>query len=268
MGDFRIGFIGGGNMASAILAGLCRSGRAPGALCASDPSAARREALSALIGGSNVEEDNLAVVERSDIVVLAVKPQVSRDVVSSISSRLRSGQVLVSLCAGVSLASLGEWSLGRIPVVRVMPNTPALVGAGMSALAFGEGVSEALQIEIAAIFSAVGQVVVVGEQYMNAVTGLSGSGPAYVMLFIEALADGGVHAGLPRAMALQLAKQTVLGAAQWVQQQDGHPAVFKDLVTSPGGTTIHGVRALEEGGFRAAVMHAVIDATARADELS
>jgi pyrroline-5-carboxylate reductase len=205
-------------------------------------------------------------VMHAPVVVLGVKPQVLPAVLASVKEFARPWHLIISIAAGVPLAVLEE-ALPDSRVIRVMPNTPTLVGAGMAALAPGRGVTPedlALALDL---FGAVGRAVVVEERLMDAVTGLSGSGPAFVAVFIEALADGGVKMGLPRPLALTLAIQTVLGTARLCHEEQMHPAVLKDLVTSPGGTTIAGLHALESRGFRSAVMDAVSAAAARSKEL-
>jgi len=204
----------------------------------------------------------------AEVVMLAIKPQVLDKVVAQLNetNSVKSKSLIVSILAGVPLARL-EAAFPENPVVRTMPNTPATVGAGMSAIAPGAKVTPDHLKTARNIFEAVGQVVDIPENLMDAVTGLSGSGPAFVALFIEALADGGVKAGLPRAIAAQLALQTVLGSAQLLQDSQLHPAQLKDRVTSPGGTTIAGVAALEDKGLRSAVIEAVYAAYRRSREL-
>ena len=199
-------------------------------------------------------------------MVLAVKPQVLPAVARELRSVLTDRQLVMSVAAGVSLRQLADW-LGSERVVRVMPNTPCLVGRGASAYALGEQATSEDARVVESMLAAVGFVCQVGERYLDAVTGLSGSGPAYIYLLIEALSDGGVLAGLTRDVATQLAAHTVRGAAEMVIGTAVHPAVLKDRVTSPGGTTIAGIQALEEHGLRAACMAAVEAATARARQL-
>lgn len=262
----RIGFIGGGNMAEAIIRGLLAAGMTVDQIKVSDPSAERRTLLSETFGIST-GSDNRKVVRNSDVVVLAVKPQVHRQVLSSLD-RDDDGRLFVSIMAGIRTAALEDVLGSTDRVVRVMPNTPALVLAGAAAIAGG---SRSTDDDIALtrdIFATTGETVIVGEQLMDAVTGLSGSGPAYVFSFIEALSDAGVKNGLPRDTATRLAAQTVLGAARLLLETAEHPAVLREKVTSPGGTTIAGLHALEDKGFRAAVMAAVDAATARSKELA
>jgi pyrroline-5-carboxylate reductase len=263
--------IGGGVMGEALLSRLiAQKLYHPEQVLVSEPNASRRDALAGQYG-VQVTSDNRAAAAAIDVLLLAIKPQVFDVVAANIAVDQNQTEtaplpVVISILAGVSLNKL-QAAFGRQPVIRAMPNTPATVGAGMTALAAGQGVSS-LQLEQAtAIFQAVGEVVEVPESLMDAVTGLSGSGPAYVAMMIEALADGGVAAGLPRAIASSLALSTVLGTAQLLQQSDLHPAVLKDRVTSPGGTTIAGVAQLERAGFRSALIEAVQAAARRSQEL-
>ncbi len=215
-----------------------------------------------------VTDDNNKILEAQEVLLLAIKPQIFSTVINDLSTvnQEENKPLVISILAGVNLSSL-EAAFSTYPVIRAMPNTPATVGAGMTAIAPGKQV-EATHLKIATtIFTAIGQVVEVPEYMMDAVTGLSGSGPAYVALMIEALADGGVAAGLPRPIASQLALQTVLGTAQLIQESACHPAVLKDRVTSPGGTTIAGVAQLEKAGFRSALIEAVKAAYLRSQQL-
>ncbi|MGH2414593.1 MAG: pyrroline-5-carboxylate reductase, partial [Microcystaceae cyanobacterium] len=204
----------------------------------------------------------------SEVLLLAIKPQVLDAVIADLATEKLSDRnpVVISIVAGVTLQHL-EAAFPEQPVIRAMPNTPATVGAAMTAIASGTKVTEDHFSLAKSIFEAVGQVVEVPESMMDAVTGLSGSGPAYVAMLIEALTDGGVAAGLPRGIAAQLALQTVLGTAQLMQASGLHPAQLKDRVTSPGGTTIAGVAELEKAGFRSAVIEAVRAAYRRSQEL-
>jgi pyrroline-5-carboxylate reductase len=209
---------------------------------------------------------NAAVVAASETVVLCVKPQDALEVLRSSAAGLR-GRLLVSIAAGLSLAQLEEAVGAGVRVVRVMPNTPALILRGASAYALGAEATEADAQSVERLFGAVGVVARVRESLLDAVTGLSGSGPAYAYLMVEALADGGVLMGLPRDLALRLAAQTLAGAAEMVLQTGQHPGPLRDAVTSPGGTTIAGLEALENGGLRAALIGAVRAATERSREL-
>lgn len=262
----RIGLVGGGNMGSALVKGLLAAGLA-GAdqVVVAEQDQARRAALAAETGVAVVasagELVNLAVL------ILAVKPPDIPACARQAAGAVEPGSLVITLAAGVPLAKVAGAFDPDQPLVRAMPNTPALIGQGVTALAPGAGVGQADLALATDIFGAVGQVVVVTEKALDAVTGLSGSGPAYVFLFIEALADAGVAQGLDRATALTLAQQTVAGAARLAIESGEHPATLKDRVTSPGGTTISGLHVLERGGLRGLVMDAVAAATDRSREL-
>jgi pyrroline-5-carboxylate reductase len=265
--DKKIAFLGGGNMAEALIKGLITSGTAkPDRIRISDPSADRREHLRKTYGVT-VEKTNEDAARAADIIVLSVKPQVIGRVLSETAFLVDKTKLVISIAAGVTLAKLEDALPEFSHVVRVMPNTPALVLAGAAALAGGTHAT-ADDIALAqGIFNSVGRAVIVEEKLMDAVTGLSGSGPAYVFLIIDALSDAGVKAGLPRPLALELAAQTVFGSAKMVLETKEHPAKLRDMVTSPGGTTIEGLHALEKGKLRATLMNAVEAATARSREL-
>lgn len=265
--SIKLGILGGGVMAEAILSRLITAHiYASDEILVSDPLAQRRDFLQQKYG-IRATVENRSVVE-SDILLLAIKPQVLEAVVTEMAkdSALQKPSLVISILAGIPLARL-EGAFPQTPVVRAMPNTPATVGAGITAIAPGAKV-ESSHLELAkSIFGAIGGVVEVPEPLMDAVTGLSGSGPAYVAIAIEALADGGVAAGLSRAVAMQLAIQTVFGTAKLLQESGLHPAELKDRVSSPGGTTIAGVTELESAGFRSALIEAVLAATRRSREL-
>jgi pyrroline-5-carboxylate reductase len=262
----KITFIGAGQMAEAMIGGLL-SGQVCSAesIWATDPVAERRDRFKSQFG-IRVGPSNREAVAWADVVVLAVKPQTISAVLSGLGPTLAHALV-ISIVAGVTIRTIAEQIAGAMRVVRAMPNTPALVREGMTSLAMGAGVSDDDVRLVRTIFQAVGLVVLVEERLMDAVTGLSGSGPAYVFQAIEALADGGVMMGLPRQTAELLAAQTVLGAARLVLESGVHPAQLKDRVASPGGTTIAGLHQLEQGGFRATLMAAVEAATTRSKEL-
>lgn len=261
----KLGFIGGGVMGEALLSRLLVEGiYHPTEILVSEPQSLRREFL-AQTYGVNVTDRNREVAQAQEVLLLAIKPQVFGSVVQELGE-MATGSLILSILAGVTLQQL-ETAFPGHPVIRVMPNTPATVGAGMSAMAAGAGV-ETSQLDLAEdILRAVGEVVVVPESLMDAVTGLSGSGPGYVAILVEALTDGGVAAGLPRAIAAQLALQTVWGTAQLLKETEMHPALLKDRVTSPGGTTIAGITQLEKYQFRAAIIEAVKTAAQRSEEL-
>jgi pyrroline-5-carboxylate reductase len=263
----RIAFLGGGNMADALLGGLLRSGVAEAAsVVVSEPLAARREYLVEKHGVTTTSE-NADAAAHAQILVLAVKPQVMDVALASIRDALPNDALTISIAAGVSCRTI-EAGLGAAArVVRTMPNTPALVSAAATGIARGARATDDDVRMTRKLFESVGTAVEVPESLLDAVTGLSGSGPAYVFQFIEALSDAGVKNGLSRAAALALAAQTVKGAAEMVLATGKHPAELKDMVTSPGGTTIAGVAVLERGAFRAAVIDAVSAATERSKEL-
>lgn len=264
----KLAFLGGGNMAFAMIRGLLAQGFATATnIVVTEPVDARRAELESELG-VRTSIDNASAAKDADVVVLAVKPQIIASILADIAPSVGSRALVVSIAAGVSLATL-ESALGATTarVVRTMPNTPALVGASATGIAAGTHATSDDVATARAMFEALGVVAVVPESQLDAVTGLSGSGPAYVYLFIEALADGGVRSGLPREAALALAAQTVLGGARMVLETKLHPGVLKDQVTSPGGTTIAGVHALETGGFRGTVIGAVKAATDRSAEL-
>lgn len=262
----RIGFIGAGMMAEAIARGLLNAGMEPGRITAYDPDTGRcdmcRNAL-----GIPAAESNHGVVEFADVIVLAVKPFVVPKVLDEIGGAVKPEQLVISIAAGVTIETIHDKLAAGVPVVRVMPNTPCLIGEGASALAPGKhATAEHMKLALE-IFRAVGVAVETTEDKLDAVTGLSGSGPAYVYTFIEALADGGVRMGLPKAVALALAAQTVAGAARMVIETGDHPAILRDRVMTPGGTTIAGMSVLEKCAFRSAAMEAVTAATERCIEL-
>jgi pyrroline-5-carboxylate reductase len=260
----KLGFIGAGNMGGAIIRGLVAGDRvAAENVVYYDPDPRRHKDLDR--SGAKAAPDQAAVLQ-APVVVLAVKPQIMTAVLKSLQEYAGPEHLIISIAAGVTLKTL-ETALPQSRVIRVMPNTPTLVGAGMAALALGDRATQEDADLALEIFAAVGRAVVVEERLMDAVTGLSGSGPAYVAIFIEALTDGGVKMGLPRHLALLLATQTVIGAARLCLEEEIHPGVLKDLVTSPGGTTITGLHVLEDGRFRGLVMSAVEAAALRAREL-
>lgn len=263
----KIAFLGAGNMAEALMAGILRAKLSdPDNMLATDISSARLEVVQDRYK-IQVGSENFNAVLWADIIILCVKPQVIDGVLADIQTGLSDKQLVISVAAGVSIPGIQARIGDAIPLVRAMPNTPAVIQEGVTALAGCSGLSlENLKIA-QSIFESVGKVVIVDESSMNAVTGLSGSGPAYVYLAIEALIDGGVRVGLPRTVAHTLAVQTVLGAAKLVRETGEHPAVLKDRVTSPGGTTIAGLQQLEEGGLRATLIQAVEAATYRSSEL-
>jgi pyrroline-5-carboxylate reductase len=263
----KIGFIGAGNMTEALIGGLLHDNRfSPSRLAASDIDLAR---LTWLQEKYHIEvvRDNREVADRADILVLAVEPQVLDEVIAEITGKVIQDRLIVSVVAGYPIARIARGLSGTTNIVRAMPNTPSLIREGVSAVAYSEKLSENDVAAARALFEPIGKVVRVDERLLDAVTGLSGSGPAYIYVLIEALADGGVKMGLPRATAQLLAAQTVAGAARMVLESQEHPGTLKDRVASPGGTTIAGLYELERGCLRATLISAVEAATKRSSEL-
>jgi len=262
-----IGFLGAGKMGEALARGLLNAKLAPpGRVVMSDSDEKRRACVADALKVRTLA-DNAALVQASDVVVVALKPGVVRQVLPGLAKAIGSGKLVVSIAAGITLRELEGMLAPGARVVRVMPNTPCLVGCGASGYALGSAATEADGKLVDTILSSVGIAVPVPEALLDAVTGLSGSGPAFVALVIEGLADGGVLAGLPRDTALRLAAQTVLGTARLVLDTGKHPAEVKDMVASPGGTTIEGLKVLEEKRLRGALIQAVEAATRRSREL-
>jgi pyrroline-5-carboxylate reductase len=263
----RIGFLGAGNMAGALIRGLLASKTVtPDQIRGSDVRGERLDELGKTYG-IRTHESNRELVEWANLIVLAVKPQVVDRVLDDIGNSFRSDILLVSIAAGVPIRSLEARLPAGVAVVRAMPNTAGIVLAGATGVAPGAHATEDDLRVAKALFDAVGRTVVLDETLIDAVTGLSGSGPAYVMLMIEALADGGVKVGLHRDTALLLAAQTVYGSAKLLLETGEHPGRLKDMVTSPGGTAIAGLHTLESGGLRRTLIDAVDSATRRATEL-
>jgi len=271
MEKFRsaIGVIGAGKMGEAIIAGLIRAGAPPGKILAFDADASRLEKIRKDYK-IRIAENNPSLVKASEILILAVKPQVMEKVLMEISAAaFEKKPLVISIAAGIQTALLKKFLGADQRLCRVMPNTPALIGQGVSAYFAGPELSKADREKVDAILAAIGQVVEIDrEDLMDAVTGLSGSGPAYIFMMIEALADGGVKMGLSRKLALSLAAQTVVGAGKMVLETGRHPGELKDMVTSPAGTTIAGLSVLEQGGLRGLLIQAVESATIRSRELA
>jgi pyrroline-5-carboxylate reductase len=264
----RIGFIGAGRMATALARGFVRSEVvAPEAISASDPSEDAREAFVREVPGVVIHGNNAAVADGADVVLLAVKPQQMNAALAEIREALQSDSLVVSIAAGVTLDRLAAELPARQRIVRVMPNTPCLIGRGVSAFSLGQYATAADGEVVGKLLSSVGAAFAVPETQLDAVTGLSGSGPAFVYSMIEALTEGGAAAGLPAKLAAELAARTVAGAAEMVLQTDDSPAVLRDRVTSPGGTTQAGLAVLTKRGFSEAVAEAVAAATQRSAEL-
>ena len=263
----RVGFLGSGNMGEALIRGIVQAGLVPpGNIAASDVRGDRLAQMERQYG-IRTTSDNAELIRESDVVVLAVKPQIMTSVLRDVAPAVDLTKLVISLAAGVPTVTLRAHLPRAGRLIRVMPNTPALVLEGVTAIARSEGLHEGDLETAQELFGAVGRVVVLDEEAMDAVTGLSGSGPAYVAIVIESLADGGVKMGLDRATAMILAAQTVLGSAKLILETGTHPGQLKDMVASPGGTTIAGIAALEEGGVRRTFIGAVERATQRSREL-
>lgn len=262
-----LGFLGSGKMSTALVQGVVKSGAAsPSQIAVADCVAAAAQTLGAATG-ARVAATNAELAAASDVLVLCVKPTDALPALRDLGAALR-GKLVLSIVAGVPIAALEKAAGAEARIVRVMPNTPALIHQGAAAYALGGSATAEDAAVTEKIFGAVGVVVKVKEELLDVVTGLSGSGPAYVYMVIEALSDAGVLLGLPRDLALRLAAQTVSGAAQMVLETGRHPAALKDEVTSPGGTTIAGLAALEAGALRSTFLQAVRAATQRARELA
>ncbi len=265
--DTRLAFIGAGNMAEALIRGLIQTGACQAEqIVAVDVRADRRETLreryDIAVGG-----DPAAAAAEANILVLATKPQSFPTMLPQIRGAYAQNTLVISIAAGVPLAALEERLGSETRLVRAMPNTPALIGSGATAIAAGSQ-AQPQDLELAStIFSSVGLCVTVVESALDAVTGLSGSGPAYVFLIIEALSDAGVKVGLHRSIAQSLAAQTVMGSAKMLIETGSHPGQLKDQVTSPGGTAIAGLHTLEQGSLRTTLINAVEAATERAKQL-
>lgn len=264
----RLAVIGAGKMGETLISALLRAGEiAPGDVIATAAHQPRLDQLEKTFGIATTL-DNRAAVRDADLVLLCVKPQIAPGVLEELAPDLAPSQLLISIIAGLTTARI-EGQLGgrEIPVARAMPNTPSRIGYGMSAICGGRW-AKPEQLELArTIFAGLGRALVLDEKYFDAVTGLSASGPAFIYIVIEALAEGGVKAGLPRKVATELAAQTCLGAGHMVLETGDHPALLKDEVTTPAGCTMDGILQLEEGGLRVTLIKAIIEATRRAREL-
>jgi pyrroline-5-carboxylate reductase len=263
----KIAFIGGGNMAEAIIRGLLREDAGVG-VCVAEINPARRDVLTTQFPNVRVVGDAAEAAGWGEVIILAIKPQQASSVLDLIERVVTPQQLVISIMAGIPSSKIETNLVPGCRVIRAMPNTPALIGAGATAVCPGRKASSD-DLDLARqIFAMIGIAVTVEEKLMDAVTGLSGSGPAYVFTFIEALSDAGVKCGLPRDVATQLAAQTVLGSSRMVVETGEHPALLKEKVTSPGGTTIAALHALENGSFRGVVMNGVEAATLKSKELA
>jgi pyrroline-5-carboxylate reductase len=266
--NLRVAVLGAGKMGGILLQAFLKENLfSPDRIHATVGHAERALALSTQ-WGVDVGTDNLAAVREADLILIGVKPFQVPDIIAEIRPALTPAKTLISFAASVKTRSIEEASGIEIPVVRAMPNTPSALGAGAAALCRGRFVSDKTMELAQRIFETVGRTVIVDEKHMDAVTGLSGSGPAYIYIIIEALAEAGVKVGLPRDTATQLAAQTAYGAAKMVLETGYHPALLKDAVTTPAGCTIDGILELEEGGLRVTLIKAVMRATERARQLA
>lgn len=266
--DAKIGFLGTGKMATALASGFVRDLVTPAQIIGSDPFEESRSAFVKSVGSdATVAESPEECLAAAQIIFVAVKPQMMKAALSDLQDALDSNQLIVSIAAGTSLETLESLLPSKQRVVRVMPNTPCLIGKGASGISPGTHATDDDIAIVCKLLQTVGIVESVPERLLDAVTGLSGSGPAYVFQMIEALSDGGVRVGLPRQTATRLAAQTLAGAAELLLHTGEHPGALKDAVTSPGGTTIAGIQKLEQAGLRAALIDAVEAATKRSQEL-
>ncbi|HET6610996.1 MAG TPA: pyrroline-5-carboxylate reductase [Kofleriaceae bacterium] len=262
-----IAFLGAGNMAEALIRGLVKSPEiTPDQVTASAPRAERRATLTETYGIATTADNN-ELCRAADVVVIAVKPQILDRVLGQVAGDIKSSALVVSVAAGIPTAAIERRLGDGARVVRAMPNTPALVGAGATAICRGRHATDDDMAVAKSLFDAVGMTVTVDESQLDAVTGLSGSGPAYIFLILEALADAGVKVGLSRRDGQLLAAQTVMGSAKLLLDTNEHPGKLKDMVTSPGGTAIVGLHTLEAGGLRTTLINAVEAATLRARQL-
>ena len=262
----KIGFIGAGNMAEALIKGILKAGLySPKNILLSDINQDRLLDLQKKYG-AQAAKNNMDLVTQSDIIIFAVKPQIIAPVLKEIAPEINKHKLLISIAAGIKLSLFKTHGGEDIRIIRVMPNTPALVLKGITAICSDGAAQDDIE-KTKHIFSSIGSVVIIKENLMDVTTGLSGSGPAYVAMIIEALTDGGVLMGLPREISQELALQTVSGTSHLLMESKKHPALLKDMVSSPGGTTIQGIYALEKGGLRASLMEAIKLATIRSQEL-
>jgi pyrroline-5-carboxylate reductase len=268
MKEKRLSFIGGGNMAEAMVKGLLsKKIMTPEQIIISEPREDRAHFLTEK-HQIRVIFDNQLAIQEGEIIILAVKPQVMREVLKEISGAVSTDKLIISIAAGIPISFIASFLGKDKRIVRAMPNAPAQIGMGAVALCKG-GSSTKSDLQVAQkLFNTIGTSVIISETHMDAVTGLSGSGPAYIFLIIEALTDGGVKMGLTRDIAQALVLQTIIGSAQLVLETGDHPSKLKDMVTSPGGTTISGLHVLEKKGVRGALMDAVVAATDRSRELA
>lgn len=264
----HIAFVGTGQMATALAAGFVRGLLRPDQISGCDPyEPARKKFLETVGSAATVTAELKTALQKATVIILAVKPQMMTEALREVTASLAGDPLVISVAAGLPISKLATELPAGTRIIRVMPNTPCLIGKGASGVSTGPTVTMDDLKLATELLETVGMVEVVPEHLLDAVTGLSGSGPAYIFQLIEALSDGGVKMGLPRATATRLASQTVAGAAEMQLATGQHPAALKDAVTSPGGTTIAGIHALESGGFRAAIMNAVEASAVRSKQL-
>ena len=264
----RVAFLGAGKMGGIILQALLKNGLlSPKSTCATVAHEERAQALAAKLK-VKVGTNNVEAAKGADVIVIGVKPQIVEDVVREISGHMTPKQVIISVAASVPTSMIEKNLPPNVPVIRAMPNTPCLLGAGMTAICKGKHASADDVAMTTHLFDVVGRTVVVDEKHMDAVTALSASGPAYIYIILESLAEAGVKVGLPRDIATLLAAQTTLGAAKVVLETGDHPALLKDAVTTPAGCTIDAIMELEEGKLRVTLIKAVVKAAQRAKELA
>lgn len=257
MQRMKLGFIGTGNMASAIMGGIIKNQLIPaGEIIGADLSAPGRERIKEQFG-IHVTESNKEAVEKAEVIILSVKPQFYAEVIKEIKDSIRETQIVITIAPGKTLAWLAEQFGKKVKIVRTMPNTPAMVGAGMTAACPNEYMTAEETAYVRRILESFSRVEIIPERLMDVVVSVSGSSPAYVFMLIEAMADAAVSGGMPRAQAYQFAAQAVMGSAKMVLDTGKHPGELKDMVCSPAGTTIEAVRTLEERGFRSAVFEAM-----------
>jgi pyrroline-5-carboxylate reductase len=263
----RLAILGLGKMGSILMQAFCRQKLLrPENIAATVNHAERATALAAKYG-IQVSTDNRAAIRHADVILVSVKPQTLGEVVSEVKGDLRPEQLIISIAASVPTSYIEQRVPAGVPVIRAMPNTPSMVGAGMTAFCCGKAVKPADLEVVHQLFETVGETVRVDEKHMDAVTGLSASGPAYIFMILESLAEGGVKMGLPREIAMKLAGQTVMGSAKMMLETGDHPALLKDAVATPAGCTVDGILELEEGGLRVTLIKAVVKASQRAKEL-
>ena len=263
----RVAIIGAGKMGVTIIASLLeRTNLEPGQIVATRKHSEPLEQLGQE-KGVDITTDNREAVKGAGVVLLCVKPQYITEVLDEIGPDLTPDQLLISIAAGVTSAQMDEHLRGAIPVVRAMPNTPSLIGAGMTAVCGGEHATKDHLETTRQIFAVMGRALILDEKYFDAFTGLGASGPAFIYIVIESLAEGGVKMGLPRSVATEVAAQACLGASRMVLDTEAHPALLKDAVTTPAGCTMDGILTLEEGGIRVTLIKTVVEATKRAAEL-